>query len=78
MLGGGSGNPPDWMMDQQENIEVAKEIKEKGAIALDDNDEMDLSFIDENNIAPPEIPKIESDTEDYSSSEDVGFGSMFD
>ncbi|MED5351259.1 MAG: hypothetical protein VYB50_07225 [Candidatus Thermoplasmatota archaeon] len=78
VLGGGSGNPPGWMIDQQENSETATETKENGAIALDDNTEMDLSFIDESNSVPPEIPEIEEDSEDYSSSEDVGFGSMFD
>ena len=67
---------PDWMIDQHESSETATETKE--AIALDNNAEMDLSFIDESNSVPPEIPEIEEDTEDYSSSEDVGFGSMFD
>ena len=34
--------------------------------------------IDESNSVPPEIPEIEEDSEGYSSSEDVVFGSMFD
>ena len=55
VLGGGSGDPPDWMVEQHEDDGNTAEDKEKSVIDLNKNDEMDLSFIDEKEIVPPEI-----------------------